>query len=129
MDGEVKTRQISDHTSSDTDVVEPSDALPNSEDTNVVEPNNGLPNSEELKKSKRKSSDQFSLDKDEELLKKYMISHPKQRLKAGCSECGYTCTDKYMLRRHIYRSKLTLKKHNTSFKIREKISQYKITEK
>ena len=110
MDGEVKTQQISDHSSSDTGVVEPSDVLPNSEDTNGLEPSDALLSCEELKKSKRKYSDQFSLDKDEELLKKYMISHPKQRLKAECSECSYSCTDKYMLRRHIYRSKLTLKK-------------------
>ena len=125
MDGEVEAQQISDHTSSDTEVLEPSDALPTSEDTDLEEPSDVLPNSEdtnglepsdallsseELKKSKRKYSDQFSLDKDEELLKKYMISHPKQRLKAECSECSYSCTDKYMLRRHIYRSKLTLNK-------------------
>ena len=71
MDGEVKTHQISDHTSSNTGVVEPSDVLPNSEDTNGLEPSDALLSCEELKKSKRKHSDQFSLDKDEELLKKY----------------------------------------------------------
>ena len=92
VNGQVETQQITDQTTSC---------------TGVSESSNALPSHEELNGSKRKPGDKFSLNEDDELFKKYMISRPKERLKVECSECGYTCTGKYMLRRHIYRSKLS----------------------
>ena len=57
-----------------------------------------------LKGTKRKSGDEPE-EADEEFFKKFLIKHPKKKLKAECADCGYTCTGKYLLRRHVYKSK------------------------
>ena len=80
-------------------------------DVNSMKHSDETADIEGLEATKGKSDEDLPSEAGDENFKKYMISHPKKKSKAECADCGYTCTGKDMLRRHIYTSKLDIDTH------------------